>query len=265
MQEKLWKERTGDSIDMNRLYVVGMGPGAYDKMTVEAETVLEQCEVIAGYTVYAKLLKNKFPDKQYLVTGMKKEIERCRMALQSAAAGRTTAMVCSGDAGVYGMAGLLLEMGAECPDVEISVVAGVTAALSGAAVIGAPLGHDFAVISLSDLLTPWDKIELRLKCAAMSDMAVCLYNPASRKRKDYLQRACHILLEYQSPNTVCGFVRNIGRQGESSAILTLEQLSREQVDMFTTVFIGNSMTKQIGNRMVTPRGYNGVSRTEKQY
>ncbi|MDE6627088.1 MAG: precorrin-3B C(17)-methyltransferase [Lachnospiraceae bacterium] len=240
---------------MNRLYVVGMGPGGYEKMTVEAQTVLTGCEVIAGYTVYVDLLKDKFPDKQYLVTGMKKEIERCRMAFQSAMAGRTTAMICSGDAGIYGMAGILLEMGEDYPQVEISVVAGVTAAVSGAAVLGAPLGHDFAVISLSDLLTPWDKIELRLRYAAMSDFAVCLYNPSSTKRRDYLQRACRIILEYQSPNTVCGFVRNIGRNGEEYEIMTLDRLERTQVDMFTTVFIGNSQTKKIGDRMVTPRGY----------
>ena len=163
----------------------------------------------------------------------------------------------------YGMAGILLELGEDYPQVDISVVAGVTAALSGAAVLGAPLGHDFAVISLSDLLTPWDKIELRLKCAAMSDMAICLYNPSSRKRRDYLQRACNLILEYQNQDTVCGFVKNIGREGECYEILPLSQLAEAKVDMFTTVFIGNSQTRQIKNRMVTPRGYKDSAQEER--
>lgn len=244
---------------MSQLYVVGMGPGKYEKMTLEAQKVVAQCEVIAGYTVYVDLLKKHFPDKEYIVTGMTKEAERCQMALQSAARGKRTVMVCSGDAGVYGMAGILLELSESYPQVEISVVAGVTAALSGAAVLGAPLGHDFAVISLSDLLTPWDKIELRLKCAAMSDLAICLYNPSSKKRKDYLQKACDIVMEYQKKDTVCGFVKNIGREGEVYQIMSLSQLAKAQVDMFTTVFIGNSQTRQIGNRMVTPRGYEIIS------
>lgn len=248
---------------MCRLYVVGIGPGEYEKMTLEAQNILAQCEVIAGYTVYVDLLKKHFSDKEYIVTGMTKETERCRLALQSAAAGKRTAMVCSGDAGVYGMAGILLELGEDYPQVDISVVAGVTAALSGAAVLGAPLGHDFAVISLSDLLTPWDKIELRLKCAAMSDMAICLYNPSSRKRRDYLQRACNLILEYQNQDTVCGFVKNIGREGECYEILPLSQLVEAKVDMFTTVFIGNSQTRQIKNRMVTPRGYKDSAQEER--
>ncbi len=248
---------------MCRLYVVGIGPGEYEKMTLEAQNILAQCEVIAGYTVYVDLLKKYFSDKEYIVTGMTKETERCRLALQSAAAGKRTAMVCSGDAGVYGMAGILLELGEDYPQVDISVVAGVTAALSGAAVLGAPLGHDFAVISLSDLLTPWDKIELRLKCAAMSDMAICLYNPSSRKRRDYLQRACNLILEYQNQDTVCGFVKNIGREGECYEILPLSQLAEAKVDMFTTVFIGNSQTRQIKNRMVTPRGYKDSVQEER--
>lgn len=240
---------------MKQLYVIGIGPGKYEKMTMEAKNTLEQCEVIAGYTVYVDLLREHFPDKEYMVTGMTREEERCQMALEAASEGRTTAMVCSGDAGVYGMAGILLEMSERYPQVEVSVVAGVTAALSGAAVLGAPLGHDFAIISLSDLLTPWEKIELRLKCAAMSDLAICLYNPSSKKRKDYLHKACDIIMEYQRKETVCGFVKNIGREGERYQILRLDQLAETEVDMFTTVFIGNSQTRQIGNRMVTPRGY----------
>ena len=175
---------------MNLLYVVGIGPGDYQNMTLEAEAVLKESEVITGYTVYVNLIREHFPGKEYIVTGMKQEKERCRLALEAAADGKQTAVVCSGDAGVYGMAGILMEMGSDYPQVEIRVVAGVTAALSGAAVLGAPVGHDFAVISLSDLMTPWEKIQKRLEGAAMADFIICLYNPSSRKRKDYLKRAC---------------------------------------------------------------------------
>lgn len=241
---------------MNKLYVVGIGPGEYDKMTLEAERVLKSCDVIAGYSVYVDLIKEHFPDKEYIVTGMRQEEVRCDMALKAASQGKKTAVVCSGDAGVYGMAGLLMEMGVNYPDAEIKVVAGVTAALSGGAVLGSPLGHDFAVISLSDLMIPWEKIEERLKFAAAADFAVCIYNPSSRKRRDYLQKACDMLMEYKSAETVCGYVQNIGREGENYKILSLLELRNTQVDMFTTVFIGNSQTKKIGNQMVTPRGYN---------
>ena len=164
-------------------------------------------------------------------------------------------MICSGDAGVYGMAGLLLEMGKDYPDCKVEVIPGVTAALSGAAVLGAPMIHDFAVISLSDLLTPWELIKKRLACAAEGDFSICIYNPSSRKRSDYLRQACDVLLAYRSPDTVCGLVRNIGREGQSFRILTLRELRDAQTDMFTTVFVGNSATRETAGRMVTPRGY----------
>ena len=153
------------------------------------------------------------------------------------------------------MSGLAEELAVKYPGVEVETVPGVSAMLSGAALLGAPLMHDFAVISLSDLLTPWETIEKRLRLAAQADFVICLYNPSSRKRKDYLQRACDIVLESASPDTVCGLARNIGREGESSAVMTLAQLRETETDMFTTVFIGNSMTRRIGDKMVTPRGY----------
>ena len=237
------------------LYIVGLGPGARQKMTQEAIDVVEACEVIAGYKVYIDLLKPYYPDKEYLVNGMRQEVERCRLALETAAGGKKTALVCSGDAGVYGMAGITLELATEFPEVDVHVIPGVTAALSGAALLGAPLGHDFAVISLSDLLTPWELIEKRLLAAAEADFAICLYNPASKKRKDYLKKACELILRYRSPETVCGYARNIGREGQEMGLLTLEQLREFDADMFTTVFIGNSQTVRIGERMVTPRGY----------
>lgn len=240
---------------MGRLFVVGLGPGDVSKMTLQALDVLTECDVIAGYTVYIDLIKDKYPDKEYIVTGMKQEKERCHLALKSASEGKTTAMVCSGDAGVYGMAGIILELSLDYDNVEVEIVPGITAALSGGAVLGAPIGHDFAVISLSDLLTPWDRIEKRITCAAMSDFCICLYNPSSRKRADYLYKACELILKYQQQDLVCGYVCNIGRDGENYKILTLKELQNEQVDMFTTVFIGNSQTRIINNKMVTPRGY----------
>lgn len=240
---------------MSKLYAVGIGPGGGQQMTAEANEVLSFCDVIIGYTVYVDLVKEQFPDKEYITTSMKQEVKRCKIAFDEVQRGKEVAMVCSGDAGVYGMAGLLYELGREYPEVEIQVVPGITAALGGAAVLGAPLIHDFAVISLSDLLTPWDKIERRLKAAAMADFSICLYNPSSKKRHDYLEKACDYMLEYKSPETICGLVQNIGRAGESHQVLTLGELKHTQADMFTTVFIGNEQTQNINGKMVTPRGY----------
>ncbi|MDO4266933.1 MAG: precorrin-3B C(17)-methyltransferase [Eubacteriales bacterium] len=237
------------------IYVVGMGPGDVRQMTGEARAALEQSDVIVGYTVYAELLKAEFPEKEYVTTPMRQEERRCRLAFDTAMTGKRTAMVCSGDAGVYGMSGLMLEIGQEYPQCRVKVIGGVTAALSGAAVLGAPLIHDFAVISLSDLLTPWEKIEKRLRCAAAADFVICIYNPASRKRADYLRRACEAVMEETGGDRVCGVVRQIGREGEEMELMPLSGLRDYKADMFTTVFIGNSETQVIGGRMVTPRGY----------
>ncbi len=240
---------------MNKVIVVGIGPGGYDQMTIRAAKALENCDVIVGYTVYVDLVKEHYADKEFLTTPMRKEVERCRLAFDEASKGKTTAMICSGDAGVYGMSGLILGIGAEYPETEVEIIPGVTAALSGAAVLGAPLIHDFCLISLSDLLTPWEKIESRLLHASEADLAIVLYNPSSKKRHDYLQKACDLMMRFKSPDTVCGTVENIGRDGESFKVMPLSELRDTQVDMFTTVFIGNSQTKEIGGRMVTPRGY----------
>lgn len=240
---------------MNKLYVVGIGPGAYEDMTLKAVRTLENCDVIVGYTVYVDLVKEHFAGKEFLTTPMRKEVERCRLAFEQAQGGKITAMICSGDAGVYGMSGLMLELGAEYPDVKVEIIPGVTAALSGGAVLGAPLMHDFAVISLSDLMTPWETIEKRLQAAAEADFAVCLYNPSSKKRADYLKKTCEIMLETRNPKTLCGIVSQIGREGEHMELCSLEELKDIQTDMFTTVFIGNSATKEINGKMVTPRGY----------
>ena len=239
------------------LYIVGFGAGNADGMTIAAKRAIEKSDLIVGYTAYIELLKPIFPDKEYFSTPMKQERERCERALKSAAE-TDVALVCSGDGGVYGMASLALEMAAAYPEVEIKVIAGVTSALSGGALVGAPLGHDFAVVSLSDLLTPWETIEKRLSCSAEADFVICLYNPSSKKRKDYLKRACDIVLRHRNAETVCAAAKNIGREGETYSVMTLGALRDYEADMFTTVFIGNSMTKKVGDRMVTPRGYKNV-------
>ena len=234
---------------------MGIGPGSYENMTVRAQEALKASDILIGYTVYIDLVKEHFPDKEMLTTGMRKEVERCELALEKAAEGKDVAMICSGDAGVYGMSGLIEELAVKYEGVEVETIPGVSAVLSGAAILGAPLMHDFAVISLSDLMTPWEKIEKRLECAAAADFVICLYNPSSHKRHDYLQKACNLVLKYQSPETVCGIAKNIGREGECTQVLTLKELRDTEVDMFSTVFIGNSQTRKIGDRMVTPRGY----------
>lgn len=240
----------------NKLYVVGIGPGDGAYLTAQARQALEDAQVLVGYTVYVDLAAGLFPGKETYTTPMRREVDRCRWALEAAAGGRTVALVCSGDAGVYGMAGPVLQLAPEWPEVEVEVVPGVTAALSGAAALGAPIGHDFCVISLSDLLTPWEAIERRLRCAAQGDFTICLYNPASHKRSDYLQKACDILLSAGAgPDTVCGYVRNIGREGQEANILPLKELRDAKLDMFTTVFIGSSATLAEHGRMITPRGY----------
>ena len=243
---------------MSKIYVVGIGPGEYEQMTLKAIHALENSDVIIGYTVYVDLVRDHFPGKEFMTTPMKKEVDRCVIAFEEAQKGKTVSMICSGDAGVYGMAGLMYEVGVRYPDVELEILPGVTAALGGGAVLGAPLIHDFCLISLSDLLAPWEKIEIRLLAASEADLSICLYNPSSKKRHDYLMKACDLMMQYKSPETVCGIVGNIAREGEFSRVMTLKELIDTQVDMFTTVFVGNSQTKEINGKMVTPRGYKGV-------
>ena len=238
-----------------KVYVVGLGPGGVEQMTRRAQETLDSCDVIAGYNVYIDLIKDDYKDKEFLSTGMRKEVERCKLAIEEALKGKTVAMVSSGDAGVYGMAGIMYQIAAEYPELEVEVVPGITAACSGAAVLGAPLISDFTLISLSDLLTPWEKIEKRLDLASQADFVICLYNPSSFKRHDYLQKACDIMLKNQRADVPAGIVRNIGREGEEYEIMTLAELRDAQVDMFSTVIIGNSQTEVINNKMVTPRGY----------
>ena len=243
---------------MGKLTVVGIGPGNYDNMTVRADRVLRECQVIVGYHVYVDLVRERYPDKEFLTTPMTKEADRCRMALDAARTGKDVAMVCSGDSGIYGMAALIYQLRGEDAEPEVEVVPGLTAACSGAALLGAPLTHDFAVISLSDRLTPWEKIEARLTAAAGADLTIVLYNPASRGRPDYLQKACDILLETLPGDRPCGVARSIGREGEGREIMTLARLRDFPADMFCTAFVGNSQTRVTGGELVTPRGYRDV-------
>lgn len=243
---------------MGKLIVVGIGPGNYENMTVGADRALAACDTIVGYHVYVDLVKDHYPDKEYITTPMTKEAQRCQMALDAASGGKTVAMVCSGDSGIYGMAALIYELLGEEPSVEAEAVPGLTAACSGGAVLGAPLTHDFAVISLSDRLTPWEKITARLEHAAQADLSIVLYNPKSHGRPDHLAKACDILLKYLPETRPCGIVRNIGREGQSKTLLTLRQLRDFDADMFCTVFIGNAQTKVLAGNLVTPRGYRDV-------
>ncbi len=243
---------------MAKLFVVGIGPGGEEDMTLRADRALQASTTIVGYHVYVDLIRDRYPGKTFLTTPMTREADRCRMALEAASAGETVALICSGDSGIYGMAALTYELRGEAAEPEIVVVPGLTAACSGGALLGAPLTHDFAVISLSDRLTPWETIEKRLAAAAAADLSIVLYNPASRGRPDHLQRACDILLRTLPEERPCGVAHSIGRAGEYGELLTLGALRDYPADMFCTVFIGSSGTKVVAGKLVTPRGYRDV-------
>lgn len=239
-----------------KIYAVGLGPGDMDYLAPRAREAILRSDVIAGYTGYVELIPELLMDKEIIATGMKSEAERCEAAIDEALKGKQVCVVSSGDAGIYGMAALLYELAEKNPQIEIEVIPGITAAVSAAAILGSPLANDFAVISLSDLLTPWGVIEKRLAACGAADMVMCLYNPESKKRSDYLERACNIALMYKPPETKCGYVRNAFRGVDSeSRICTLDELSKARVDMFTTVIIGNSSTKIMNGKLVTVRGY----------
>ena len=239
-----------------KVTVVGFGPGSRGDMTQRAVDAIENADVVTGYTTYTKILREFFPDKIYKETGMMKEVDRCRMAVEDAVSGKKVAMVSSGDSGIYGMTGLIYQIVQETgADVEVESVPGVTAASSGASILGAPLMHDTALISLSDLMTPIEKIMKRVELAGEGDFVIVLYNPKSHGRTEYLGRAADILLKIRSADTPVGIARRIGRADESTEITTLGRLSEADVDMFSTVFIGNSQTYVRDGIMITPRGY----------
>ncbi|HCX65134.1 MAG TPA: precorrin-3B C(17)-methyltransferase [Eubacteriaceae bacterium] len=243
---------------MNQLYLVGMGPGNLEKMTEEARQAIAASDVVVGYDHYIELIAPLIKDQKIVSNGMRKEVDRCREAIGQAFEGRNVSVVSSGDAGVYGMAGLVYEILAaeeKKTDFGVKVIPGVTAANAAASVLGAPLMHDYVTISLSDLMTPWEVIEKRLLSAAQGDFIVAIYNPKSKKRSDYVKKAKELLMTEKSRDTVCGVVRNAGRTEESSVITTLEKLDEEYIDMFSTVIVGNSNTYEYQGKMITPRGY----------
>lgn len=238
------------------IYVVGFGPGDRLYMTQQAIDAITGADLVVGYTTYIRLLEEQFPGLHYFSTPMRKETDRCRAAVEEALAGKTVALVSSGDSGIYGMAGVLLEIAAEMQaDVEVTAVPGVTAASAASAVLGAPLMHDFAVISLSDCMTPLELIWRRVSLAAEADFVICLYNPKSRSRTEYLAKAAALIRQHRAPETPVGIVRNAGRADENAWITTLERLPEEPVDMFCVVLIGNSQTYVQRGKMITPRGY----------
>lgn len=241
---------------MSKIYVVGIGPGDIEEMTPRARKAIEAADIIIGYSTYVELIHEHFKDKVFINSGMKKEVERCQMVLEKAQNGQSVALISSGDSGVYGMAGVMLEvLGRAKSNIEVEIIPGVTAASAAAALLGAPLMHDFAVISLSDCLTPWKQIELRLTMAAEGDFVVCLYNPKSKSRTEFINIAREIMLKSKKPMTPVGIVRNAGRIEEQVVITTLSDMLSHEIDMFTTVIIGNSNTYVENGRIITPRGY----------
>lgn len=247
------------------LYIVGFGPGNYEHMTQKAIDVMKQVDVIVGYTTYVEIVKEYFPNQNYKTTPMRKETERCIFAIEEVEKGNDVALISSGDSGIYGMAGIALQLVQERKsNIQVEVVSGVTAASVAASVLGAPLMHDFAVISLSDLMTPLPLIMKRVECAAMGDMIVCFYNPRSKKRNDYIMEAAKKMLLHQKGSIPVGIVRHAGRPEEESFLTTLEELAnleawkeeqKNKVDMFSIVIVGNSTTYVKDGKMITPRGY----------
>jgi adenosylcobyric acid synthase len=249
---------------MSKLFVVGIGPGGLNHMTFEAREAIEKADVVVGYKTYLEFIEPLLQDKEVVSSGMMREVERCSEALAIAASGKQVALVSSGDAGIYGMAGLALELAdpagdgspAPYPNVEIVVVPGVSAVQAAASVLGAPLMHDFAVISLSDLMTPLETIRRRLKAAAEADFVVALYNPRSKGRVTQIEEAAAILIAARGAQVPVGIVRNACRAGEERIITTLGEMLSHPIDMFSIVIIGNASTRlSCDGRIITPRGY----------
>lgn len=237
---------------MAKLYVVGIGPGGLDHMTQKAVRVIKECDVVVGYTFYINLINELISDKEVIKTGMRGELERCKMAIEKVKDGLNTCIVSTGDAGLYGMAGPIYEM---LEGIDVEVVPGVTAAFSAASELGAPIMHDFCTISLSDLMTPWEVIEKRINCAGEGDFTVAIYNPKSKGRVDYINKAVDILLKYRNGNTPVGIVKNSGREGYEKIVTTLDNINFDFIDMMSIVIVGNSNSYIKDDFIVTPRGY----------
>ena len=240
------------------LFLAGIGPGDHKTMTNHCIAIFRNCDVIVGYKKYIELAEPFINKQQVISSGMTQEVERCNKAIQEAAKGKRVALISSGDSGVYGMAGLALEIVNKKKmwnRFAIEIIPGVPVIHAAAARLGAPLMNDYAVISLSDLLTPWEVIEKRLHHAAQSDMVVCLYNPKSKKRTTHIQKAKSILLQNRKPDTPVGIARNVGRKGEALTLTTISKMLRYKIDMVTIIIVGNSATHVLNNRMITQRGY----------
>ena len=238
------------------IYVIGIGPGCRDLMTQEAISAMEDAEVIVGYKTYIKLVEDFIKDKEVVQNGMRKEVDRCQDAIDIAKTGKKVAVISSGDAGIYGMAVLILELITKQElDIPVKVVPGVTASIGAAAVLGAPIMHDFCHISLSDLMTPWEVIEKRLRLAAEADFVICLYNPRSKGRSEHLANAFKIMGEFKDGSTPVGIVKDVGREDQEKFICTFDTMDFERVDMTTMVIIGNKSTYIHDDLMITPRGY----------
>ena len=239
-----------------KIYCIGIGPGNEKYLTPEATQAIKNADVLVGYNYYMGYIAHLAKGKKCISTGMKKEQERAEAAFSEAQKGKTVAVISSGDAGVYGMAPLLWEMKKETgSETEIEVIPGISAMFAAAAKLGAPLGHDFCSVSLSDLLTPWEKIEKRIKAAAEADFVTAVYNPVSHGRFWQLMRLKELFLETRSPNTPVGIARQTGREEEEIKVVSLRELDTSMADMFTVIIIGNSQTRHFGNHMITPRGY----------
>lgn len=238
------------------LYIVGLGPGSQQLMTQEAIETIKKVDTIVGYITYIHLVEDMIKGKEIVTTGMRGEIERSKKAIEIAATGKDVAIISSGDAGIYGMAGLVLEMAAkEDKHVDIKVIPGVTASIAAAAALGAPLMNDFCHISLSDLMTPWDVIKERVDAAAKADFVICLYNSRSKGRPNNLHEALDIILKYKSPDTVVGIGKDVARKREIDKITTIKDLDETEINMTTIVIVGNKNTYVADGRMITPRGY----------
>ena len=238
---------------MGKIYVVGLGPGNKENMTFRAYDVLKNSDIIIGYKTYVDLIEDMFPDKKIIKSYMKKEVARCEETLKLALEGNIISLISSGDAGVYGMAGLMLEIAGD--QVEIEIVPGITSANASASLGGAPIVHDSVNISLSNLLTDWELIKKRIDLASQGDFVITLYNPKSSGRPELINEARDIMLKYKRKDTPVLIARNVGREGENYDITTLDKMLDYEINMFSTVIIGNSNTKVVNNKMITPRGY----------
>lgn len=237
-----------------KIYVVGIGPGNMEDISVRAYKTLKNVDVIAGYITYIDLVKDEFKEKEFYVSGMKKEIDRCEKVLELTKEGKTVALISSGDAGIYGMAGIMIEV-ALGSGIDVEVIPGITSSVAGASLVGAPLMHDQAIISLSDLLTDWEVITKRIDRASEGDFVISLYNPKSKGRTEQIVEAREIMLKHKAPSTPVALLRHVGREDENYTLTNLDEMLNYEIDMFTVVIVGNSKTYVKEGKMITPRGY----------